>query len=59
MKIVKLGENLYEVKLPFWYWTSRKYLVSAILEIQGYGKSITSIRYGGNFPRVSYLIVTM
>lgn len=58
MRIVKLGENLFEVRLPFWYWTPKGHLGRALLEIQAYGKTITSIHYCSGW-KTSYLVATM
>ena len=41
MELVKLGDDLYEVRLPTWYWSSKKILVQALLKLQGEGKVIT------------------
>jgi len=43
MKIEKLGEDLYKVKLPLWSFHIRKDLANAILEIQSKGKIVTMV----------------
>lgn len=46
MKVVKLGEDLYEVRFPWWkLGSNRRELCSAILELQAKGKIITYLRY--------------
>ena len=47
MRVVKLSENLYEIKLPFWYWTPKKPLIDGFKVIQGYGKVITCVIHSG------------
>lgn len=41
-EIKKLGEDLYEVSMPWWY-IGRERLISALLEIQGRGKIVTFV----------------
>ncbi len=57
MKVVKLGENLYEIRLPFWCWSYKMSLIRGLLEIQGYGKVVTAIRGFAGFGS-SYVVVT-
>ena len=57
-KIVKLGEDLYEISMPWWYVGSGR-LVLALLEIQEFGKAVTFVskalmRWGDE-----YLVCTM
>ena len=56
-KIEKLGENLYEVVMSWWYIDSRR-LVSACLEIQGYGRDITHIHKDVYHMRDVWLVFT-
>lgn len=58
MKIKKLGEDLYEVTLPFWAWSYAKALANALLEIQSRGKTVTAIRGFTRFIRPFYLVCT-
>ena len=41
-EIKKLGEDLYEVRVPWWYLGNKR-LISALLEIQEFGKTITFV----------------
>ena len=43
MKITKLGENLYEVKVSWKTWNLRKELAKALMQIQSEGKTVTAI----------------
>lgn len=51
MKIEKLGDNLFKVKLSIWSWFPGKGLAKAILAIQGMGKTVTVVF---NLPSFSY-----
>jgi len=41
MKVVKLGESLYEVRCSAWSWSLKRDLIRGLQEIQGYGKIVT------------------
>lgn len=56
LKIRKWGDNLYELKIPFWTWSSKKILAGTILKLQNEGKIITCIYYFWAGDR--YLICT-
>jgi len=44
MELIKLGDNLYDLRVPFWTWSSRKILTKAILKLQEEGKIITAVQ---------------
>jgi len=60
MRITQLGDDLFKVKLPLFYWsmnpTSR--LGGALLDIQTRGKIVTSVTSTQVIPQV-YLVSTM
>jgi len=58
MKVEKLGENLYKVKLSFWSWSWSKGLAEALLNIQTQGKVITSVSRLPYTVRFAFLICT-
>lgn len=51
MKIEKLGDNLFKVRLSIWSWLPGKGLAEAILAIQGMGKTVMVVF---NLPSLSY-----
>lgn len=58
MKVVQLGKNIFEIRLPFFYGNARKHLVAGLTKIQDdYGKTILSICNVRGFSD-SYLVIT-
>jgi len=55
--VEKLGENLYKVRLPWWYVGYRR-LVLALLDIQSRGKTITFVYKPVDFCGESYIVCT-
>ena len=58
MKIEKLGDNLFKVRMGFWTWHWSKSLTKAITEIQSQGKNIATIVPLPYIIRYAYLICT-
>lgn len=58
MRLEKLGDNLYELRQPFWSWGPRKLLTEAILKLQSEGKVVTFIKTFVGFPMDRFLIIT-
>lgn len=59
MKIEKLGENLFKVRLPVFYkgWYPTKELSKALLEVQNSGKVVTSVQRTAALPE-TFLVCT-
>lgn len=59
MRVIQLGKNIFEIRLPFSFGKVKTHLVAGLLEIQdGYSKEIICIqKIVGAFVD-SYLVVT-
>ena len=55
--VEKLDENLYKVRLPWWYVGYRR-LVLALLDIQSRGKTITFVYKPVDLWGESYIVCT-
>jgi len=56
LNIRRLGENLFQVDIAWWKWSTMKELAKAIVKIQGEeGKVVTAISKQG----YSFLVCTM
>ena len=58
MKVVKLSENIYEVRLSFWCWSVKKGLIKGLQEIQSSGKTVNVVIRSVSSWVPSFVIVT-